>query len=193
MCEELQRGKMRAAVYLGKENIEIRELDIPEVGDNDVLVRNIYSSICGTDTAVFMHGPNTGHRVDVGGEFGHGTVSRVVKTGKNITEFSVGERVYPYPRFAKNDTRRAGTIGGFSEYILIPEAKKYHSLYPVDERISDRAACLIETVYGRLPCRKTWNDTLRKRKIHKRTVGSGFRLRNYRHSCGDCIQALRHG
>lgn len=144
MCEELQRGKMRAAVYLGKENIEIRELDIPEVGDNDVLVRNIYSSICGTDTAVFMHGPNTGHRVDVGGEFGHGTVSRVVKTGKNITEFSVGERVYPYPRFAKNDTRRAGTIGGFSEYILIPEAKKYHSLYPVDERISDRAACLIE-------------------------------------------------
>lgn len=69
MCEELQRGKMRAAVYLGKENIEIRELDIPEVGDNDVLVRNIYSSICGTDTAVFMHGPNTGHRVDVGGEF----------------------------------------------------------------------------------------------------------------------------
>ena len=36
------------------------------------------------------------------------------------------------------------TIGGFSEYILVPEARKYHSLYPVDARISDRLACLIE-------------------------------------------------
>lgn len=135
---------MKAGIYLGKENVEVRELEMPEVGDNDVLVRNIYSSICGTDTAVFMHGPNTGHKVNVGGEFGHETVSRVVKVGKNVTGFTAGERVYPYPRYAKNDTRRAGTIGGFSEYILIPEAKKFHSLYPVDDRISDKAAALTE-------------------------------------------------
>ena len=42
---------------------------MPEVGDNDVLVKNIYSSVCGTDVAVFMHGPNTGHKVTVGGKF----------------------------------------------------------------------------------------------------------------------------
>lgn len=118
---------MKAGIYLGRESIEIRDIPMPEVGDNDVLIQNIYSSICGTDTAVFMHGPKTGHKVDVDGEFGHETVSRVVKIGRNVTGFSVGERVYPYPRFARNDTKRAGTIGGFSEYILIPEAKKYHS------------------------------------------------------------------
>lgn len=135
---------MKAAIYLGKENIEIREIDIPEVGDDDVLIENIYSSICGTDTAVFMHGPNTGRKVTVGGEFGHETVSRVAKVGRNVTDFKVGERVYPYPLFAKNDTSRAGTMGGFSEYILIPKAKRDHSLYGVDERISDRLASLIE-------------------------------------------------
>lgn len=135
---------MKAGIYLGKENIEIRELPLPEIGDHDVLVQNIYSSICGTDAAVFMHGPNTGHKITVGSEFGHETVSRVVKVGKQVTEFSVGERVYPYPRYAKNDTKRAGTIGGFSEYILIPNAKRNHSLYSVDERISDRLASLIE-------------------------------------------------
>lgn len=135
---------MKAGIYLGKEQIEVRELPLPEVGDNDVLVQNLYSSICGTDVAVFTHGPNTGHKVNVGGEFGHETVSRVVKVGKNITEFAVGERVYPYPRYAKDDIRRAGTIGGFSEYILIPNAKRNHSLYAVDERISDRLASLIE-------------------------------------------------
>lgn len=105
---------MKAGIYLEKEQVEIRELPLPEVGDNDVLVQNLYSSICDTDVAVFTHGPNTGHKVSVGGEFGHETVSRVVKVGKNVTDFSVGERVYPYPRYAKGDTKRAGTIGGFS-------------------------------------------------------------------------------
>lgn len=135
---------MKAGIYYGKEKIEIKELPMPEVGDNDVLIENLYSSICGTDVAVFTHGPNTGHKVTVGGEFGHETVSRVVKIGKNVKDFVVGERVYPYPRYAKGDTKRAGTIGGFSEYILIPDAKRNHSLYPVREEISDKLASLIE-------------------------------------------------
>lgn len=51
---------MKAGIYLGKEAVEIRQLTLPEVGDDDVLVQNLYSSICGTDVAVFTHGPNTG-------------------------------------------------------------------------------------------------------------------------------------
>lgn len=40
---------MKSGIYLGKNSIEIRETDIPgTVGDNDVLIKNIYSSICGT-------------------------------------------------------------------------------------------------------------------------------------------------
>lgn len=135
---------MKAAIYLGQENVEVRELPDPVCGDNDVIIKNIYSSICGTDVAVYTKGPNTGHKVNVGGEFGHETISRIAAVGKNVTEFKVGERVYPYPLYTKNDTRRAGTIGGFSEYILVPEAKRDHSLYAVPEEISDRLACLIE-------------------------------------------------
>lgn len=135
---------MKSSIYLGKKSVEIREVPIPEISENDVLIQNICSSICGTDVAVFQHGENTGHRITVGGEFGHETVSRVAKVGKNVIGFSVGQRVYPYPRFAKDDTSRAGTIGGFSEYILIPNAKVNHSLYLVDDKISDEEACLIE-------------------------------------------------
>lgn len=135
---------MKAAIYMGKEKIEIKELPVPECGENDVLIRNIYSSVCGTDVAVYTHGPGTGHRIAVGEEFGHETVSRIVAVGKNVKDFKVGERVYPYPLFAKNDTKRAGTIGGFSEYILVPQAKRNHSLYSVSDKISDRLACLIE-------------------------------------------------
>ncbi|MBQ5332138.1 MAG: alcohol dehydrogenase catalytic domain-containing protein, partial [Oscillospiraceae bacterium] len=119
---------MKAAIYLGKENIEIREMPMPVCGDNDVVIKNLYSSICGTDVAVYCHGPGTGHKIDIGGEFGHETVSRIVAVGKDVSDFNVGERVYPYPLFAKGDTKRAGTIGGFSEYILIPNPKRNYML-----------------------------------------------------------------
>ena len=135
---------MKSAMYLGKENIEIQNRPMPELGNYDVLIKNIYSSICGTDVAVYKHGENTGHRITVGEEFGHETISKVVAIGDKVTEFKVGERVYPYPRFAIGDTKRAGTIGGFSEYIKIPNAKKNYSLYNVDDSISDKVACLIE-------------------------------------------------
>lgn len=57
---------MRAALYNGQRNIELAEIETPTAGDNDIVVKNIYASICGTDVAVYEHGPNTGHRVTIG-------------------------------------------------------------------------------------------------------------------------------
>ena len=114
---------MRAALYNGKKSIEMTELTTPEAGENDIVVKNIYASICGTDVAVYEHGPGTGHRITVGSEFGHEMVSEVVQVGKNVKDIKIGDRVYPYPRLAKGDPKRAGTTGGFSEYVLIPNAE----------------------------------------------------------------------
>ncbi|NCB92448.1 MAG: theronine dehydrogenase [Clostridia bacterium] len=135
---------MKAALYQGERNIEIVDLPTPTPGDDDIVIKNIYSSICGTDVAVYTHGPNQGHRITIGGEFGHETVSRVVEVGRNVKDIQVGKRVYPYPRLAKGDPRRAGTIGGFSEYILVPNAKINEEVYAVPETISDKVASLIE-------------------------------------------------
>lgn len=135
---------MRAAIYNGQKNILLTELETPTAGDNDIVVRNIYASICGTDVAVYLHGPNTGHRVTVGGEFGHEMVSEVVQVGKNVKDIRPGDRVYPYPRLAKGDPSRAGTVGGFSEYILIPDAELNRQVYKVSEKIPDKTAALIE-------------------------------------------------
>lgn len=135
---------MRAALYQGQKNIDITNIETPIAGDNDIVIKNLYSSICGTDVAVYNHGPNTGHKISVGGEFGHETVSEVVQVGKNVRYIKIGDLVYPYPRLAKGDTKRAGTIGGFSEYILIPNAKMNEQVYLVSEKISSKTACLIE-------------------------------------------------
>ena len=114
---------MKAAIYEGKQAVSIREVPTPVCGDNDVLLQNLYASICGTDVAVYTHGPGTGHKITVGGEFGHEVVSRVAAVGKNVKDFRVGDRVYPYPLLVTGDTGRAGTIGGFSEYIILKSVR----------------------------------------------------------------------
>lgn len=135
---------MKSALYMGQKNIKMAEVPMPVCGENDILLKNIYASICGTDVAVYMHGPDTGHKVTVGGEFGHEMVSVVSRVGCNVIGINVGDRVYPYPRLVKRDTKRAGTVGGFSEYILAPDVKMDESVYLVPDKISDKTASLIE-------------------------------------------------
>jgi threonine dehydrogenase-like Zn-dependent dehydrogenase len=135
---------MKAAIYYGQKDVRLEELETPAAGDNDIVVKNLYASICGTDVAVYLHGPNTGHRITVGSEFGHEMVSEVVQVGKNVKGIEAGMLVYPYPRLAKGDPRRAGTVGGFSEYVLIPGAELGRQVYAVPAGIPAREACLIE-------------------------------------------------
>ncbi|MGN0316543.1 MAG: zinc-binding dehydrogenase [Lachnospira sp.] len=135
---------MKAALYMGKKQINMAKLPDPVCGDDDIILKNIYASICGTDVAVYMNGPDTGHKVTVGGEFGHEMVSIVSQVGSNVKDIKVGDRVYPYPRLVKRDPKRAGTAGGFSEYILAPKAKLGESVFHVPDKISDQVASLVE-------------------------------------------------
>ncbi|KRL14725.1 zinc-dependent alcohol dehydrogenase [Schleiferilactobacillus perolens] len=135
---------MKAAIYKGKKNIELVELPTPQAGDDDVVIQNIYAGICGSDVAVYNHGTETGHKVGINHEFGHEAISRVAEVGKNVTGFKVGERVYPYPLYARGDTSRAGSMGAFSEYILIPNAQLNKQLYPVPQAIDTRIGAMIE-------------------------------------------------
>lgn len=135
---------MKAAVYKGKRSISIVEKPTPVCGPHDVLLKTVYASICGTDVAVYQHGPGTGHKVAVGGEFGHEAVCRIAAVGSEVTDFQIGQRVYPYPLLVTGDTGRAGTMGAFSEYILAPHARWNVGLYAVPDEIDDRTAALIE-------------------------------------------------
>lgn len=135
---------MKAAIYYGQRDVRIEEWDMPVAGDDDIVIQNLYASICGTDVAVYTHGPNTGHKITVGGEFGHEMVSRVVQVGKNVRGIENGMLVYPYPRLAKGDPKRAGTVGGFSEYVLIPNATLGKQVYAVPDTIEPMVASLIE-------------------------------------------------
>ncbi|MEV1025293.1 zinc-binding dehydrogenase [Streptomyces sp. NPDC050264] len=142
---EFQKGKnlVRAAVYNGPRDISLVEMKTPACGDDDVLLRNLYASVCGSDISAYFHGPRA-HRITPGSEFGHEMVSEVAVKGKNVTGLEVGDRVYPYPALAAGDSSRAGTLGGFSEYILVPNCEVGRQVYPVSTKVSSRTAALIE-------------------------------------------------
>lgn len=135
---------MRTALYYGKGNIDLTEKPKPQVGPNDVLIKNLNASICGTDVAVFQHGPGTGHKISVGEKFGHEMVSEVTAIGKNVKDFKVGQRVYPYPVYASGNASKAGVLGGFTEYLLIKDAQLNHDLYLVPQELLNEVAAMIE-------------------------------------------------
>lgn len=134
----------QAAIYHGQYDVTIDTLETPTVGPTDVLIQNLYAGMCGSDVAVFNHGTATGHKVGAEHEFGHEAISRVAAVGAAVRDFTVGERVYPYPLYARGDTSRAGSMGGFSEYILVPNAELNKQLYKVPATIDTRIATMIE-------------------------------------------------
>lgn len=71
-------------------------------------------------------------------------VSEVAAKGRNVTGLEVGDRVYSYPALAAGDSSRAGMLGGFSEFILVPHCQVGRQVYLVSDRISTKAAGLIE-------------------------------------------------
>ena len=73
--------KARVAVLTGARKIEIFELPVPEIGDDEVLVKVEQTGICGTDVHEYKGDPFGYIPVELGHE-GTGTV---VKLGKNVT------------------------------------------------------------------------------------------------------------
>lgn len=134
---------MKGFIYQGARNIELRELPMPVCGDGDIIVKNLYSGICGSDITAYKTSGDF-MRLYPGMEFGHEMVSEVVEVGKNVKDIAVGDRVFPYPLYAKDDTKRSGSVGGFSEYVLIPNCRLNHSVYKVDSQISNPVAAMLE-------------------------------------------------
>lgn len=135
---------MKAALYEGKHSIKLTTQPIPERGPNDVLIKNLRAGICGSDVAVYEHGLASGHKIKLDHPFGHEMISVVAAVGKNVTDFKVGQRVYPYPLLASGDPSNAGSLGGFSEYLLVPDARLNRELYLIPDSISNRTGALIE-------------------------------------------------
>ncbi len=80
---------MRAAVFVSKDKIELREVPRPEPGPGEALVKVTLTTICGTDVHI-LRGE---YPVRSGLVVGHEPVGRVVAVGPGVRGFQHGERV----------------------------------------------------------------------------------------------------
>ncbi|MDR1421596.1 MAG: alcohol dehydrogenase catalytic domain-containing protein [Coriobacteriales bacterium] len=145
----------KAAIYKGIGKIDIEELPYPQCGDNDVIVKNRIAGICGGDLAAFNLGGDA-NMIWEGSEFGHEMTSEVIEVGKNVKDIEIGDHVFPNMGNAKRDYMRTATVGGFSEYVHIPDFEINFSAIKIDRDIPLLSSVLLEPfVIGTKGARRT--------------------------------------
>jgi L-iditol 2-dehydrogenase len=144
---------MRVAMYYGNNDIRIEEQPIPQINDNEVLIKIYASGICGSDVMEW-------YRIDkVPLVLGHEIGGRIEKVGTKIKKYHVGDRVSASHHVPCNtcyyclhghhticDTLRSTNFdpGGFSEYVRLPPINVDRGIYPLPDSVSLEQATFIE-------------------------------------------------
>lgn len=158
--------QMKAAYLPGNSTVAIKQVDIPEPGFGEVLIKMKSSTICGSDIrAIYREHLGKGPEGYQNKICGHEPCGQIVKVGKNTKRFKEGDRVIIYHISGCgvcNDCRRGYMIsctsehrkaygwqrdGGMAEYLLAEE--KDLVLLPDSLTYTDGAqvACGFGTVY----------------------------------------------
>ena len=124
--------KMYAAVLCGDRDLQYKEIDRPEPGAGEILVKVMASGICGSDVPRVLHHGAHFYPIVLGHEFS-GTVAAI---GEGVSGFELGERVAGAPLKPCGDCpdcqrgnfslcKKYSFIGSreqgsFAQYVVIP-------------------------------------------------------------------------
>lgn len=87
------QGKMKVAVMNGIGKMGFEEREIPQVKDNEVLVKLEYVGICGSDLHYYETGAIGDYVVEPPFVLGHEPGGVVVEVGKSVKHLAIGDRV----------------------------------------------------------------------------------------------------
>lgn len=146
---------MKANYFLGNRSFELRQIDIPEIGPKDILLRVAACGICGTDVHIY-HGDKGSAEVTPPVVLGHELAGVVEAVGEQVTTLQVGDHVSVDPNIycgkchycqigKKQLCENLYAIGvnrdgGFEEYCTVPEAQ----CYPLRKEIPLRYGAMVE-------------------------------------------------
>ena len=133
-------NKMKSAVFYGKHQLKVEEVNLPVVGEHEVLVEVKACGVCGTDVHIY-EGDEGAAPVTPPTILGHEFSGIIVETGSEVKGFHVGDRVCVAPNcycgacdfcrngevhFCKNMIGYGSTEnGGFAEYCVVNESQVY--------------------------------------------------------------------
>lgn len=138
------------------QGVWLEEVPIPTITEDEVLIKTLKTSICGTDLTIYKWSPWAQKNVPVPLVIGHEFVGIVAEVGRHVKDFKVGDRVSaeghltcgicPGCREGKrhlcSNVRGLGyhVPGCFAEYCKIPE----QNLIKVPETVSDDLAAIFD-------------------------------------------------
>lgn len=79
-------NKMKAVITVGPKTSVIKEVDMPVMNDDSVMIKLKYCGVCYSEHYDWANSPD-------GGAFGHEPMGVIVEVGKNVTGFKVGDHV----------------------------------------------------------------------------------------------------
>lgn len=154
------KGKMRAQVFYEANVMKMEMIDIPEIADNEVLVRVKATGICGSDVS-YYYGHSPLGTADGKGPLvlGHEFSGEIVEIGglpKSLGLFKIGDRVTCNPVIQCNSCSNCAqgkfnvcsnaivpgvnVNGAFAEYCKL----SYTHVYKIPDEMSYEQAAIIE-------------------------------------------------
>ena len=146
---------MRAAVLHGKEDVRLEDLDVPEPGPGEIVVRNEAALTCGTDVKVFRRGYHA-RMLTPPTVFGHEVSGVVAALGKGVPDALLGARVVVANsapcgtcRFCQAERENLCDDlifwnGAYAQYSRIPARIVAKNVFEVAEGVSFRQAAMVE-------------------------------------------------
>lgn len=151
--------KNTEAILITPKQFEIQECPMPEPKDHEILMKVEYVGMCGSDIHGFEFGPfippkDPNQKIGLG----HEVAGEVVKVGKNVTKFKVGDKVLIEPGVPDDSCIycRTGRYnicpdvdfmatqpnykGALTQYMTHPEEWTFH----VPEGMTTMEAALVE-------------------------------------------------
>jgi threonine 3-dehydrogenase len=131
--------------------LELRDVPIPEIGINDVLIRVHKTGICGTDLHIESWDPWAAGAIKPPLVVGHEFVGEVVEIGSNVADLHAGDTVSGEGHVVCGQCRhcRAGRYhlcantvglgvnrdGAFAEFVALPVTNVWHHWPQIDEDV----------------------------------------------------------
>lgn len=148
---------MRALVKARREpGLWLEEIERPEPGHNDVLIRIKRTSVCGTDLHIHQWDEWAARTIPVPMPIGHEFMGVVEAAGSEVAGVTIGQRVSGEGHITCGHCRncRAGrrhlcanTVGvgvnrpgAFADYLTIPAA----NVFPLPDDIDDEIGCILD-------------------------------------------------
>lgn len=152
---------MRAVLYSQLDKIEMRDLDMPVIASDEVLVRTRASGICHTDIEVLKGRYGSGAFPLVPG---HEYAGEIVEVGSSVTGFATGDRVVVDPNISCGECRAChkgltnlcvtlgaygvSVNGGFEEFSAVSQANlvSIGDLPYTEAALAEPMACVLNGV-----------------------------------------------